>query len=97
MQTALDRQDYSSNDVPGRRKGTACRTSDKLELPNVTALPGVPEVLSQRPPESMALIEGAQGQKSSIAGDLPAGKISADDLPTRPSLRCNVLQRAIGK
>ena len=82
MQTALDRQDYSSNDVPGRRKGTACRTSDKLELPNVTALPGVPEVLSQRPPESMALIEGAQGQKPGIARDLPTRKIGPDGLMT---------------
>jgi hypothetical protein len=30
----------------------------------------------------MALIEGTQGQKSGIAGDLPAGKISVDELPT---------------
>jgi hypothetical protein len=30
----------------------------------------------------MTLIEGTQGQKSGIAGDLPAGKISADGLMT---------------
>jgi hypothetical protein len=39
-------------------------------------------MLSQRPRKSMALIEGTQEQKSGIAGDLPAGKISADELPT---------------
>jgi hypothetical protein len=39
-------------------------------------------MLSQRPRKSMALIEGTQGQKSGIAGDLPAGKIGQDRLMT---------------
>jgi len=30
----------------------------------------------------MALIEGAQGQQTSIAGDLAAGKIGVDELMT---------------
>jgi hypothetical protein len=30
----------------------------------------------------MALIEGTQGQKAGIAGDLPAGKIGPDGLMT---------------
>ena len=51
-------------------------------MPNSAALPGIAEVLSQFLRQSMALIEGAQGQKSGIAGDLPTGKISADELPT---------------
>jgi hypothetical protein len=51
-------------------------------MPNTAALPGIPEVLSQLPRESMALIEGTQGQESGIAGDLPTGKISTDELAT---------------
>ena len=39
-------------------------------------------MLSEFPRQSMVLIEGTQGQKSGIAGDLPAGKISVDELPT---------------
>src|SRR5690349_10866030 len=44
-------------------------------VPNAAALPGIAEVLSQFLRQSMALIEGTQGQKSGIAGDLPTGKI----------------------
>jgi hypothetical protein len=51
-------------------------------VPNSAALPGIAEVLRQFPRQSMALIEGTQGQKSSIAGDLPTGKIGPDDLMT---------------
>jgi hypothetical protein len=39
-------------------------------------------MLSEFSSESMALIEGAKGKESGIAGDLPAGKISHDRLMT---------------
>jgi hypothetical protein len=51
-------------------------------VPNAAALPGIAEVLSQFLRQSMALIEGTQGQKSGIAGDLPTGKIGQDRLMT---------------
>ena len=51
-------------------------------VPNATTLPGIAEMLSEFSRKSMALIEGTQGQKSGIGGDLPAGKIGADGLMT---------------
>jgi hypothetical protein len=51
-------------------------------VPNPVALPGIAEVLSQFLRQSMALIEGTQGQKSGIAGDLTTGKIGQDRLMT---------------
>jgi hypothetical protein len=45
-------------------------------------LPRIAEASGQVAGQMMALIEGAQGQKTGIARDLAAGKIGADGLMT---------------
>src|SRR5208337_5499885 len=47
---------------------------------NAILVPRIAEQLGQLAGQTMALIEGAQGQKTGIAGDLPTGKIGADGL-----------------
>src|SRR5271157_5678351 len=47
---------------------------------NAILVPRIAEQLGQLAGQTMALIEGAQGQKTGIAGDLPTGKIGVDGL-----------------
>ena len=45
-------------------------------------MPRIAESLGPVPRQMMALIEGAQGQQTGVAGDLAAGKIGANGLMT---------------
>jgi hypothetical protein len=49
---------------------------------NALVLTRIAEKLGQVTSQMMALIEGAQGQKTGIAGDLASGKIGVDRLVT---------------
>jgi len=46
------------------------------------AIPDRSSMQPRRAGQMMALIEGAQGQQTGVAGDLAAGKIGADGLMT---------------
>ena len=49
-------------------------------MAQAVVLPRIAELRGPVAGQMMALIEGAQGQQTSIAGDLAAGKIGADEL-----------------
>ena len=49
---------------------------------HAVVLPRIAEACGPVAGQMMALIEGAQGQQTGIAGDLAAGKIGADGLMT---------------
>ncbi|MGB8771474.1 MAG: hypothetical protein WCC92_17805 [Candidatus Korobacteraceae bacterium] len=56
-----------------------CRQRQRLVL-DALAVAGIAEKLGPAARQRVALIEGPQRQQSTVASDLPAGKIGADGL-----------------